>query len=296
MEFINLEISPARRNFKENLGQANQFLITIEVGLDAVRQGRADASSPSWTSWDPRDPRRSADRSSGFASLAALALLIDGLDAYVSDITSKPTLLQDQATAKILARQSDSTKRFEALADLCGVNNNAPWALAQVARKWRHRLLHRTSTGKPTVAARDTLIANKERVRSEYAGLDVEAFLARFDEGSAPRFKETTTMIRGSHRLIEQMDTILVGNLDLEKFAREAVDAYLIADEKLLLSKRIDNIWSKDERRRHRTLRNVLMNTGLSTRQQAVDGWTDATELFKELVGESPTSVKRRLS
>lgn len=293
MEWINLEVSPARRTFKENLGQANHFLITIEVGLDAIRRGQASASSPSWTSWNPKDPRRSASRSSGFASLAALALLIAGLDAYVSDITSNPALLQDQAAIAKLERQTDSTKRFEALADHCRVNDDVPWALAQVARRWRHRLMHRTSTGRPTATARNTLIANKESIRSEYAGLDIESFLARFDEAEAPRFKETTAMIRGSHRLIERMDSVLVENLDLERFAREAVDAYLLADEGSLLSKRIDNIWSKDENRRRRTLLNVLTNTGLNASHQAEEGWTDATELFTELVTESPASIKK---
>src|SRR5437773_6835144 len=58
-----LRTSPARRTFKQLAGNTNHLLITMLVGLDAVRDGTAQLSEEFATSWNPRDPVRSADRS-----------------------------------------------------------------------------------------------------------------------------------------------------------------------------------------------------------------------------------------
>ncbi len=296
MEYLGLETSPPRRTFKKNLGQANHFLITIEVGLDAIREGRANSSSPTWTSWGPKSARRSADRSSGFASLATLSLLIDSLDAYASDIVSAPRLIQDPEVAEKVTKQSNTTKRFEALVEVSGLRDSVPWALVNVARAWRHRLLHRSSTAKPTAAVRQTLSANAETIKDRHSGLDAEILVTHLEEGEPPRFKETTAMIRGSHQLVEEVDLFWLATLDLEEFAREAIDAYLLADGGAGLTKRINNIWSKDENTTLRTLRNILTNAGLTLQGHHADRPAIATAVLRGLADQTADTAKGRLT
>jgi len=89
-----LETSPARRAFKRSLGQANHFLITILVGLDAIEDGTAKQRQGMPASWNPQNPAQSAARSRGFAARAAFALLFDCIDAYTWEILTEPTIVQ----------------------------------------------------------------------------------------------------------------------------------------------------------------------------------------------------------
>lgn len=295
MDFFRLETSPARRTFKENLGQANHFLVTIEVGLEAIRDGRIEPPGPTWTRWDPKNPKRSADRSSGFAGLGALALLVDGLDAYREDALFGPRLIQSEKVAKVISQQSNATGHFEALVESCDLKESPPWAFANIARAWRHRLLHRKGDAKLKSRVHHTLKERQEEIAANFAGLDVDILIARFESGEAPSFKETTAMIRGSQELIERIDGYFIGILDLELFLRESVDAYLLAENGNLLKTRINNIWGKDRNRRLRTLRNVLTNQGMNARRDSAEGWLDAASLLDELADEPTASVRTRL-
>ena len=48
----------ARATFKDLLGQANHFLITILVGLNGVRSGATQIDEEFRTSWNARSVRR----------------------------------------------------------------------------------------------------------------------------------------------------------------------------------------------------------------------------------------------
>jgi len=295
MDYLRLKTSPPRRSFKENLGQANHFLVTIEVGLEAVRAGSVDPAGPTWTSWNPQDQRRSADRSSGFATRAALSFLVTALDAYVLDLLAMPCVIQDDEAKNRLLKQEDSTARIKALAQICNLTDTIPWGMANVARPWRHRLLHRNATNTVTARIRRTLLDAATEIEREYSGLDVELLLAHLDQGKEPRFKETTALIRGCQQLVQAIDSFWLDKLDLEDFASDTVDAYLTAENGAHLKQRIDNIWSKDKATTLRTLKNVLGNAGFTLDEGRTECSVAAEELLEGLVNEPPSKVKARL-
>src|SRR4051812_20576999 len=78
-----LKRTQARAAFKDLLGQANHFLITLLVGLGAVRDGVATLDDEFRTSWSPHDVKRSAERSRQFALDLSLVRAIDALDTYM---------------------------------------------------------------------------------------------------------------------------------------------------------------------------------------------------------------------
>ena len=59
--------SYALKCFKKEIGQANQMLITIMVGLDGIVPYHVEASSEFHTSWNPKSKEISVERSKVFA-------------------------------------------------------------------------------------------------------------------------------------------------------------------------------------------------------------------------------------
>ena len=70
--------SRAFRKFKTEMGQANHFLITIMIGLDAVEDG-AEKRESFKTTWNPRNRTNSVVRSKAYAIKSALAWTVDNL-------------------------------------------------------------------------------------------------------------------------------------------------------------------------------------------------------------------------
>ena len=58
--------------FKNEIGQANHFLITILVGLDGVHDNKINIKEEFSTSWNPKNRIDSANRSREFAKKSAL--------------------------------------------------------------------------------------------------------------------------------------------------------------------------------------------------------------------------------
>ena len=80
-----LNISPARRKFKDLLGNANHLLITILVGLSAVERKTIVTAPPELhAAWNPKDVVASARRSRVFVLETTLVRSVDALDAYIS--------------------------------------------------------------------------------------------------------------------------------------------------------------------------------------------------------------------
>ena len=71
--------SRAYKKFKTEVGQANHFLITIIIGLDAVEDGAQKKESFN-TTWNPRNVKASVGRSRHYAIKSALAWIVDNQD------------------------------------------------------------------------------------------------------------------------------------------------------------------------------------------------------------------------
>jgi len=265
-----LETSSPRRAFKQSLGQANHFLITILVGLDAIEDGIAEQRPGMPASWNPQDQARSAARSRGFAARAAVALLFDCIDAYTWDILTEPTIVQREASRNVLEGAADSKRRFEELAQLVDQKDGSAWALLNLGRAWRHRLIHSRSDATPSGAVVAALRKNEDAIKEEYAGLDVEKLQQSLTTGE-PHIKETIAMIRAGHQFVEAADRALLTEIDLNFYATEALSSHLRtfapAEQKI----RASNLWGKDRERRLRAVLNVLRSQGMTVSIEKCD-------------------------
>lgn len=282
-----LETSPPRKAFKQSLGQANHFLITILVGLDAVEDGSARQRPGMPVSWNPQDPARSATRSRGFAARAAFALLFDCIDAYTWEILGDPPIVQCDKDRAALRKAADSTARFEDLAKLVGQKGSSAWALLNLGRAWRHRLVHTRSDATPDGDAIAALRKHKDDIKATYAGLDIEKLQKSFP--GEPHLKETTAMIRAGHQFVEAADRELLTGFDPCAYAKQALASHLRPLELSARKVRVSNIWGQNDKRRQRAVLNVLSAQGMTVNTEKRD--TAAEELINELLALKPREV-----
>ena len=79
-----LNVSKARRTFKEVLGQANHLLVTALVGLDAIERGIVTrAPAELHAVWSPKPAKASARRSRRLLRDMALVRSVAALDLYL---------------------------------------------------------------------------------------------------------------------------------------------------------------------------------------------------------------------
>lgn len=286
-----LETSPPRRAFKQSLGQANHFLITILVGLDAVEDGSAKQRPGMPVSWNPKDPVRSAVRSRGFAARAAFALLFDCIDVFTWEILEDPPIVQRDDDRTALRQAKDSKTRFEALAKLVGEKGGPAWALLNLGRAWRHRLVHSRAGATPDGDAIAALRKHKDDIEDAYAGLDIEQLQKSFP--GEPHLKETTAMIRAGHQFVEATDRELLAALDPCVYAKQALASHLRPLELSARKVRVSNLWGQNDERRQRAVLNVLSAHGMTVSIEKRDA---AAEIFiKEMLALKPREVLKAL-
>jgi hypothetical protein len=289
---LSLETSPPRRAFKESLGQANHFLITILVGLDAIEDGIAKQRPGMPASWNPQSTAKSAARSRGFAARAAFALLFDCIDAYTQDLLAEPTIVQSEASRNAIEGAADSRARFEELAQLAGQKGSSAWALLNVGRVWRHRLIHTRSNTTPDGAVVAALRQNRGAIKDEYAGLDIDKLQMSLVSGE-PHMKETTAMIRAGHQFVEAVDRSLLTDLDLGVYAKAALSSHLRPLDPTERKVRASNLWGQDRKRRLRAVLNVLRSQGMMVNIEKSDDSAERT--INQLVDLKPREVLQAL-
>jgi hypothetical protein len=253
-----------RRAFKRLIGQSNHFLITLLVGLDAVKQGLASPPPELHAPWNPRDVGRSAARSEDFALSAGLAWAVSALEGYVAAVR-RTTLVSAELARKI--NEADESDGLRGRCAALGMFSGGPrpeTALTALAVFWRNTVVHlglRPRRFPPDLAR--TLREHMTEIASDYDGLDAEQAMMRADQARPPRWKETASLITAIHRFVQTVVAALLAAADHDIFAESLLTAYLFECEEKVAS-RFDNVWSKDISTRERTVRNVLLERGAS--------------------------------
>lgn len=200
------------------MGQANHFLITIMIGLDAVEDG-AEKRESFKTTWNPQNRTNSVVRSKAYAIKSALAWTVDNLDMYLRLCNREPRLYNDDESAEIADTGHSIYKKFR-----CVINNHKELQLDKTAYVdllicWRNNTVHFDAENQlmhdslnyfrniPT----DDVVANKYH-------LDVNQMLERFNSGDCPTFKEAATLISMTIHFVEELDSILLRDIDQYRF------------------------------------------------------------------------------
>ncbi|MGH3693373.1 MAG: hypothetical protein ACRDRX_05155 [Pseudonocardiaceae bacterium] len=255
---LNLEVTRARRLFKELAGQNNHFLITILVGLDAVNRGAVRVPPELSTSWNPHDPQRSVRRSREFAISALLAWLVDALQAYVHALITVPIVVSDSALRNKLESGSLG-ERVIALANATG-QYTAERYLVELAIIWRNRVVHFEARNRVGSHLASCLQKCSQDIEGLYQGLVINQTLDSVGRSRKPTFKEITALVRAVHKFVEAVDQAVLTTVDLNAYLADALGIYLSEDPVMRSAK----VWGKEFERRVSAIVQIAQNYGMT--------------------------------
>ena len=224
--------SRAFRKFKTEIGQANHFLITIMIGLDAVEDGAEKRESFN-TTWNPESKTASVARSKHYAIKSALAWTVDNLDMYLRLCNREPRLYSDSESTEIADTGHSIYKKFR-----CVINNHKELTLDKFAYVdllicWRNNTVHFDAENQ---LMHDSLnyfknVPANDVVTNKYH-LDVSQMLDRFNRGECPTFKEAATLISMTIHFVEELDSILLRDIDQYRFLETSLFKMLKSEKK----------------------------------------------------------------
>jgi hypothetical protein len=267
-----LRESPARKIFKEMAGQNNHFLITLLLGLEAVKDGKAQVPSEMHTAWAPHNLDSSVHRSREYAIKSLLVWLIAAVDSYTRNLRGAAALVPEsvrQGIDEANREQQGLLGRIRVVASETSQERSAEVALLQIAVAWRNRLIHNHVEAGFSNATIGNARSHEQLFLKSYQGLIIDDLLqrARRSPVHAPRLKEVTAVVRCAHKFVERADAALLHDLDLEPHLRATIRLYLMRDTEAkpgTLMRRANNVWGKSPDRRRSTIHNIALNGGFS--------------------------------
>jgi hypothetical protein len=266
-----LNESPARRHFKDVLGQANHLIITILVGLYAVEQRLiSDCPAELHTAWNPKDPAASANRSRVMMLQMSLVRATDALDVYLSFARRKPALIQAaHVQQKMDACGHSVFGKFAIVRDLCLSEAPTIGALVEVMIAWRNRQVHSLADNDVSQESWNVLRRNADWIRDEFRGMEVDRLFSDFSKESPPSFKEIASFIRATHEAVRIADSHLLKNLEPQTYLKQLIwerasRANLDGDPEKIRKKQLQSIWGRDSSERKQRVTYFLKNCGLS--------------------------------
>jgi hypothetical protein len=287
---LTIKVSPARRAFKDMLGQNNHFLVTIMIGLDAVAKGEARPGEDFSTRWDPRDIEQSARRSREFACKALTAWLSDSVAAYIRNLLADPNIISDSDLAASVRAAEPLDEKVQILASACGDGESVPTLLVRAAIIWRNRLVHYQARNKMDRTVASMLRQYDQEIASDYQGLDIARMLDSIDKSHAPTFKETTSLVHAAHKFVEQIDGKILERSDLDRYVMSVLARYVSADP----VSRTSNVWGKDGHRRLASVVQICKQYGMTDSDRETLNFT--SEGMLEAIGEwTPTEARDML-
>lgn len=216
------------------MGQANHFLITILVGLDAVKDG-AQKCPGFQTVWAPKSVAASVSRSRHYVIKSALAWAVDNLDMYLRLCNRMPRLYGEEESLDIA-----DTKHSVFLKLMVVLRRHAELPIGQAAYVdllicWRNRLVHFDAENQLSTPTQRYFrnIPASDSVISKYH-LDVDEMLKHFTKMECPTFKEITTLISMTIHFVETLDHILLDQVDQYQFLTQTLSWLLKQDETAL--------------------------------------------------------------
>ena len=252
--------SYALKLFKKEVGQANHMLITIMVGLDGITKYNVVANPEFRVSWNPKNKDLSVQRSKLFAKKSALAWITDCIDMYLRVINQSPTIIPDSELKNQIDSEINSRsvyRRINIICEYCGIKS-VNYALTDLLICWRNRLNHYQAENDISPGSRSVLESKCVEIKKEYSGLDICQTLEAFAVTSFPTFKEVAAFVKASIHLIYEIDAQLIQRVNLEKYADQVLIKYFRQNE----NSRLNNIFSKDQKTKDKSLRQVLLQYG----------------------------------
>lgn len=255
--------SPSFRKFKSEMGQANHFLITIMVGLDAVEDG-AVKREDFHAAWNPQNTISSVRRSKQYALKSALSWAVDNLDMYLRLANRLPRLYSEKESQEIAKTKHSVYQKFR-----CIINNHPEIdvclsAYVDLLICWRNNTTHFDAENMLLPVSQRYFSKLKEnKGKDQYCetyNLNISAMIDRFSRGVCPTFKEVATLINATIHFVEILDNLLLQSIDQPQYLESQLMLLLKKDPRKasIFSRHNTTVESREKR-----IKQLLITAGL---------------------------------
>lgn len=219
--------SPAKKEFKERFGQANHFLITALVGIDAIQSGMITKKPTGFsTTWEPKDPKKSANRSRIFILKSFLAWAVESLEMYMTELNRKPKLLESDRFTELFSKAGQSIyKKTIFIADEIEVDPMLI-GLMEVLITWRNYTFHYDIDNEIRDSSLQYLVNNSEELKNRFSGLDILLLKQTWESKGDFTFKETAALIKATQDFVSAIDEFALKQLNMEKYLTDFLNKY----------------------------------------------------------------------
>jgi len=227
------------REFKENLGKSNHYLITILVGLEGVRTKKITKDDSFHVLWNPSDLESSVGGSRKFVRKAALSWTIDALDGYLGFLRKEIFEFNDSEFEHELKNKSARSirKSLDAVIKFCQYPLDLPLSLVQLGIQWRNNLVHFHANNSLDHEYKDFIRHVDPTETSEsFSGLEPMQMLEDFEQGLPPKHKAVACIIRSTHHLVQAIDPIMVKYVNLKKYSQDLIISHEEEFKKVIAS------------------------------------------------------------
>lgn len=228
----------AKKDFKKRFGQANHFLITALVGLDAIGTDKIIAKPHSFsTSWSPQNISQSVLRTRDFILKSFLGWAVESLEMYLTELNRKPKALDSDKFSDIYSEAGRSIyKKAINIGDEMKIDPILI-GLVEILITWRNHTFHYDIDNKIRSCSHKILDDNKDKIQEQFCGLDVSLLLENWKNKKDFTFKEVASLISATHKYVENVDQYIIRQLNVENYLfehlKEKFDQSKLAIQKL---------------------------------------------------------------
>jgi len=216
-----MKATKPRKVFKKSFGQANHFIITALVGLNAIERGDLkDVPEELHTSWSPKDPQQSARRARRFVLNTALMSAVDAIDVYLTMLWRSPKWISGDDVEGMYSSAGRSVyNKAMGLSSILQIQDTTR-AMVEVIITWRNNVTHELANNTLSPSSARILKDKSSECGVHFCGLNPSALEEKANAGSDLTFKETTSLIRATHLFVEEVDSRVIQRLSMEAFSK----------------------------------------------------------------------------
>jgi len=227
---MKMEVTDKRKEFKNRIGQANHFLITTLVGLNAIETGLVvQKPSEFATSWNPKDSFSSARRSRDFVLKSVLGWCVESLEMYLTLANRKPKLFEIENSDLVVAYSKAGQSVFKKATLVGDTLKIDPIliGLVECLITWRNYVFHFDIDNRIRDESLSILQLNRTEIQTNFRGLDIELMKDKWETGKDFSFKEAASLINATQQYVECLDKAFLETLDLERYLSESLEELL---------------------------------------------------------------------
>ncbi len=253
-----MKSTKARKEFKDQFGQANHFLITSLVGLNTIETNPNIIKPLEFsTSWNPRDKVRSARRSRSFVLNSFLSFAVDGVDMYLTLLNRTPKVLVDLNFSLIFEKAKNSVyNKVLGVEEYFDIDKTLV-SLILLLITWRNNLVHGLAENEIRNNYVEQLKKNQTFIKENFRGLLIDDTITRAYEGKYPNFKEVASLINATHMFVQEVDKRILEKMDKLAYAKDVI---AFRSKKEIKSRTKCAVLAPKAKRRFLT--NILLNYG----------------------------------